>query len=591
MVRRAIFALVLLLAPAGGAQAALLQDSEFGRYHALVIGINAYKNLPKLEMAVSDASAVADLLRQKYGFEVTLLLNPGRTEVIRALDMLRGELTDADNLLFYYAGHGVLDIEADARFWMSVDAEDSTQADWISIAIITSTVRTMSAKHIMVVSDSCYSGRLTRGLTVSIKSGSERVEELTRLAAKRSRTALVSCGLEPVADGGGEGHSVFTRAFLTALREGNEVIDGQQLFSKIRRPVVVRANQTSEYSDMRLANHEGGDFLFVTANLNVSAPPAAEPEPAGTAASSFDAHELELAFWNLVADSVRSADFQAYLDQYPNGMYAVLARNRLKQFGEAPPPEPAAARPAGLDEFEIAFWNLVNESVSVPAYAAYLERFPDGTFTSLARIRLDEIEAQAAPPQETALVVPPSLALIAAAITGGAKVTYDTWKYRVTARSDGDIDADGDDQRLLFGLIRIGWQAIQEEHDLAISDKELGKLAALFPLQTGSSVSFKLIDLYEERAVTHKDRVKVQIVVRERTQMAFDGNTYEVWAIDTQMKPSSPGAGNASTIRRRFLFSETLGIAFRVEEEMDRDAKSWEIVTHGDYVLTRIDRA
>ena len=152
-----------------------------------------------------------------------------------------------------------------------------------------------------------------------------------------------------------------------------------------------------------------------------------------------------------------------------------------------------------------------------------------------------------------------------------------------------DIDADGDDQRLLFGLIRIGWQALQKEHDLTISDKKLGKLVALFPLQTGGSVSFKLIDIFEERALVHKDPVKVQIDVRERTQMAFDGNTYEVWAIDTQMELSSPGAGNASTIRRRFLFSETLEIAFRVEEEMDRYAKSWEIVTHGDHVLTRID--
>ena len=74
---------------------------DFGRYHALVIGINEYKNLPKLETAVNDATAVADALRQRYGFEVTLLLNPGRSEVIRAMDKLRGELTERDNLLIY----------------------------------------------------------------------------------------------------------------------------------------------------------------------------------------------------------------------------------------------------------------------------------------------------------------------------------------------------------------------------------------------------------------------------------------------------------------------------------------------------------
>ena len=100
------------------------------------------------------------------------------------MDKLRGELTERDNLLIYYAGHGVLDVEADIGFWMSVDAEEGTQADWISIGTITGTVKVMSAKHVMIVSDSCYSGRLTRGLSVSVKTGAEREAELRRLAAE-----------------------------------------------------------------------------------------------------------------------------------------------------------------------------------------------------------------------------------------------------------------------------------------------------------------------------------------------------------------------------------------------------------------------
>ncbi len=263
--------IAFILAALIGSAAQAASGIDFGRYHALVIGINEYQNLPRLATAVNDASAVSDVLREKYGFQVTLLLNPGRSDVVRALDMLRGELTERDNLLIYYAGHGVLDVEADAGFWMSVDAEESTQADWISIATITSTVKAMSAKHVMVVSDSCYSGRLTRGLAVSVRTGSERAAELKRLAAKRSRTALVSGGLEPVSDSGGEGHSVFTQAFLTALRESNEVLDGQQLFTAVRRPVIVNADQTPEYSDIRLAGHDGGDFLFVPVSLSAPA--------------------------------------------------------------------------------------------------------------------------------------------------------------------------------------------------------------------------------------------------------------------------------------------------------------------------------
>ncbi|MDP6141800.1 MAG: caspase family protein, partial [Arenicellales bacterium] len=102
--------------------------------------------------------------------------------MIRTLDRLRGELTPLDNLLVYFAGHGILDSETDTGFWLPVDAEEDTQANWIAITTITRTTRAMSAKHVMVVADSCYSGTLTRGVSVSVKTGAERTTELRRLA-------------------------------------------------------------------------------------------------------------------------------------------------------------------------------------------------------------------------------------------------------------------------------------------------------------------------------------------------------------------------------------------------------------------------
>ncbi len=59
------------------------------------------------------------------------------------------------------------------------------------------------------------------------------------------------------------GHSVFAGAFLAALRENRDVIDGQTLYQTIKRPVVLNADQTPQYSDIRRAGHDGGDFLFV----------------------------------------------------------------------------------------------------------------------------------------------------------------------------------------------------------------------------------------------------------------------------------------------------------------------------------------
>ncbi|MEE2971191.1 MAG: hypothetical protein VX741_13805 [Pseudomonadota bacterium] len=83
------------------------------------------------------------------------------------------------------------------------------------------------------------------------------------MTKKRPRTALVSGGLEPVQDDGVDGHSVFAKAFLDVLGENTGVMDGQELFDRIKRPVVVNADQTPQYSDIRLAGHDGGDFLLV----------------------------------------------------------------------------------------------------------------------------------------------------------------------------------------------------------------------------------------------------------------------------------------------------------------------------------------
>ncbi len=116
----------------------------------------------------------------------------------------------------------------------------------------------MAAKHVLVVADSCYSGTLTRGVAIKNRDSGY----ISRLATKRARVVLTSGGLEPVIDSGGGGHSVFASAFLDALRKNDGILEGTALFSAIRRPVMLNAEQTPEYGDIRMSGHAGGDFLF-----------------------------------------------------------------------------------------------------------------------------------------------------------------------------------------------------------------------------------------------------------------------------------------------------------------------------------------
>ena len=233
---------------------------DFGNYHALVIGNNNYRSLPKLLTAGNDARAVAQILQNNYGYRVNLMLDADRAQILTALAKLRKRLSRRDNLLIYYAGHGWLDEEADEGYWLPIDAESDNPINWLSNSSITAVLRALEAKHVLIVADSCYSGKLGRGLHIRNITPSY----LTRISGKRARSVMSSGGLEPVTDSGGKGnHSIFASALIEALRENQQVMDGTQLFGIIRRPVMLNSDQTPEYSDIHKAGHDGGDFLFI----------------------------------------------------------------------------------------------------------------------------------------------------------------------------------------------------------------------------------------------------------------------------------------------------------------------------------------
>lgn len=275
------------------------------------------------------------------------MLNSTRYDIVTAFGRLRAETEPGDNVLIYYAGHGHLDRDTESGYWLPVDAEPDNEANWLANESITRGLRAMPAKHVMVIADSCYSGTLVRAAPVGLKTGAERTAWLRRMAEKRTRTALVSGGLEPVMDGGGGGHSVFAKALLDILGGNAEVLDGHSLFTELSRLVVVNAEQTPQYSDVRNAGHEGGEFLFVPLGFN----PAASTAPAQPAASQTGGQprpEAEELFWQSINSSDKPSDYQAYLQTFPNGVFAPLARARLQQLSERKQAEGGQSR--GGDE-------------------------------------------------------------------------------------------------------------------------------------------------------------------------------------------------------------------------------------------------
>ncbi|WP_146910114.1 caspase family protein [Arenimonas daejeonensis] len=269
----------------------LPRDVKLGRYYAVVIGNNSYRdpNYATLQSAANDANAVAAMLKSRYGYQTSLVLNGGRLEILTALNEMREQLKPEDNLLIYYAGHGEID-SAGQGYWVPTDGAANASKTWISNAAISDILNTIAAKHVLVVADSCYSGTLTRASAPTFDAGSMPADKwatwVKAMANGRSRTALTSGGVMPVPDSGSGRHSYFARAFLNVLQDNNRLLEAQRLYQEVSTSLALGAidspvPQVPEYSPIRYAGHESGEFFFMPKGAAARRVPEAG---AGTAA-------------------------------------------------------------------------------------------------------------------------------------------------------------------------------------------------------------------------------------------------------------------------------------------------------------------
>lgn len=237
-------------------------DLKPGRFVALVIANDEYVHWEPLKTPQSDARAIGELLSSKFGFEVEYLMNADRRDTLRAIYDIAKDLRFDDHLLVYYAGHGIVDRATDTAYWVPPDASRDFQPDWISADEVMTSLKSVPAKHLLLVADSCYSGKLLRS-TAQIE-GNVTNASIERLFQKKARVAITSGGNEPVEDSSSGGkHSIFAHALLQTLNDVNQVSAASSIFSKVLGKVSLEASQTPQYADMRELGHDGGDFIFI----------------------------------------------------------------------------------------------------------------------------------------------------------------------------------------------------------------------------------------------------------------------------------------------------------------------------------------
>ncbi len=230
---------------------------------ALLIGNNAYTNpVPLLETPIADVDKISEILRVRYGYEVTVVKNATKAATARALNQLAANVRPDDSVLVFYAGHGYLLNDVNMGYWLPVDASAKTAANWISNEDISRFLTAIPARQLILVSDSCYSGTLTREYRFTGPAAVDPDDVLR----KRSVLVLTSGGDEPVADEGKGGHSIFAWHLIGVLNAAQGLTLGANVFAEVRQRVSKEYPQTPQYGAAVSAGHTaGGEYLFTTA--------------------------------------------------------------------------------------------------------------------------------------------------------------------------------------------------------------------------------------------------------------------------------------------------------------------------------------
>lgn len=336
--------------------ALVMSPAAAERRIALVIGNDAYDNVPVLLKAGNDARAMEQTLSE-LGFDVISAIDATRREMNRSLQELSNRVQPGDIAMFFYAGHAI-EIEGE-NYLLPTDIppavpgqEGFVRGEAISLNRVLDGLRATGARLNIAVLDACRDNPFAAasGRSVGAQRGLSRIVVPGGMFVMYSADAGQSA-LDRLNDSDPDPNSVFTRSLLPLMKRPG--LDLVELARQTRREVntlagTVGHQQTPAYYDSIL-----GEFKFAL-GAPAPNPPTVEAPAAQTPASTPQVAPdpaVEIAFWQSAEASGSAAAYQVYLDRFPSGIFADLARVKLEELSRpaAPNQTEVAARTASKD--------------------------------------------------------------------------------------------------------------------------------------------------------------------------------------------------------------------------------------------------
>lgn len=242
---------------------AIGEDLKNRKNYGLFIAVENYKDetINDLDKPVRDAKTLRDAILKGYNFyeqDVLFLENPTRHEIISAFDKLSKEVTEQDNLMIFYAGHGVWDTNLKKGYWLPSDAQKGVRSNWFSNSDLRDYIGGIKSKHTLLVADACFSG----GIFKTREAFNSRVDAATfELFKLPSRQAMTSGAMKTVPD-----ESVFLKYLTKRLEENTKpFLSAEELFSTFKTAVINNSanGQVPQFGEIKETGDEGGDFIFI----------------------------------------------------------------------------------------------------------------------------------------------------------------------------------------------------------------------------------------------------------------------------------------------------------------------------------------
>ena len=304
---------------------------------ALLIGNNQYAAQP-LRNAVNDARDLGQALKE-LGFHVIVRENASRKDMIDAIREFGQALEGSSTALFFYAGHAMQ--FKDRNYLIPIDAAMGSEEDVtffsVEIGQIFDRMDRSRTRFNFIILDACRDNPFAASFKLTSAGLAQMSSPSGTLIAYATSPGSVA------ADGFGR-NGIYTKHILQNIKMPDLPVE--IMFKRVREGV---ERETRKLQTPWDSSSLKGDFAF-----NASGKSATASAPASGPSADITL-QIEREFWISVRDSNRADDIQAYLEKYPNGNFASLARNRLASLvrpGGAPSvaatprdpnPEPTAA--------------------------------------------------------------------------------------------------------------------------------------------------------------------------------------------------------------------------------------------------------